>query len=559
MISRLGVLAAVLMVAPLAARAGETEDPAVPADASAGQAAPSTEAQPVGSSNTLSVDQEDRGGQAADSLTPGGKRLKVNAYFETEGHGYNNLDFRKLDETSDQSILDSDDKNAFAYTGVGLDLAYRIDDTARIAVSTSYRGLWGNDQSGDVSRFGGFLYFDSLYIQWSPKKGYAPMLRVGRQRFDIGGQGGAREFLLSDTVDMVRVDFPIPGVGSLITVPIDVVGVSPENDDVNFLEYMGQASGPAFTFRGDRMTRRHGAVLAITPDKVPGLDVRAYGFYSQMGGAGSGSDISYGGELGNFADKDWVGNVGARAAYTLFDMLTPFATFDASFGVDRKALVAYDVDANGFAWSAGLTFDKARSSRKELGAHAELRYWDATGPAFGKDGLQFSHGFVGMKGRYVGGLVANRFLGWRPSAYVGTDGVTDSPQETNRRSATRVVSLDGEVQLPGRVTVGAGYWFLQDKGVTFLDPKAVDTITPPYGYSRDEFRAESRLGKVLGHEVDASVSLDLGEHVTLLVQGGVLVPGAFQGQTIERAAGSALGSTDPVVAYDVSGGVRVGF
>ena len=41
----------------------------------------------------------------------------------------------------------------------------------------------------------------------------------------------------------------------------------------------------------------------------------------------------------NFSDNDWVANFGARAAYTFLEdiTITPFASFDASVGVDRKA------------------------------------------------------------------------------------------------------------------------------------------------------------------------------------------------------------------------------
>lgn len=502
------------------------------------------------------LDIEDRG----NALDTQKKKLETRVFFETEWHEFNNIDFRARDESSDQAILDSDDRNGFAFTGVSLDLGYQIDESTRIVMGTSYRGLWGGDQFGNTNRFGGLFYFTSMYIEWTPQKGgYHPTFRLGRQRFDLGGMGGAREFILGDIVDQLRIDFPLGKIGTLVTVPVEVVGLSAENDDVNFVSYVGQQKSQVFGFRGDRMTRRHGAVLMIQPEMVPDLDVRAYGYYTDIGALGSGSDISYNGRLGNFSDNDWIFNYGVRASYTIADLITPFASFDGSTGIDRKELVTYDVDTNGFAWSAGVVLDKPKQSPKGFGAHAELQYFEATGPAYSEEGLQYSHGYVGMKARHVGGLLANRFFGWHPTAYLGATGVRDEPQTTDRKAGTRVISLDTDLRFPGPVSVGLGYWFLQDTGITFVDFDRVDTLTPPYGYSREEFYAQERLGRVLGHEVNASVGVKLSKHLDLVVQGGALVPGKFYALPIARVAGTALGSSDPQVAWDFSGGARVSF
>ena len=89
-------------------------------------------------------------------------KLHVNGMFETQWHEYNNLDFRLRDETSDQTILDSDDRNSFAFTGASLALAYDADPRTTIGVAVAHRGLWGNDQIGNINPFGGFLWFLSL-------------------------------------------------------------------------------------------------------------------------------------------------------------------------------------------------------------------------------------------------------------------------------------------------------------------------------------------------------------------------------------------------------------
>jgi hypothetical protein len=123
----------------------------------------------------------------------------------------------------------------------------------------------------------------------------------------------------------------------------------------------------------------------------------------------------------------------------------------------------------------------------------------------------------------------------------------------------RVISLDGSVAFPGPVSVSAGYWFMQDTGLSLVNQARVDDIEPPYGYSREEFRAQGRLGKLLGHEVDLGVGIRLSKHLDLNLQGGVMLPGAYYQQVIARVAGTALGSNDAQPAWDASGGVRLNF
>ena len=488
------------------------------------------------------------------------KRLEVRGMFESEWHEFNNLNFRRLDESSDQAILDSDDRGNFAFTGVSLELGYQADASTRIVVGTSYRGLWGADQIGNTNRFGGWLYFTGLYVEWKPQGwGYQPRVRLGRQRFDLGGQGGAREYIMGDILDMLRVDFPIPGIGTIITIPIDVFGLSIENDDVNFISFIGQSNRQLFGFRGERMTRRHGGVFVFNPDFAPELDVRTYGFYTHVGALGTGSDITYGGRLGNFSDRDWIGNFGVRAAYTIADIITPFASFDASVGIDRKELVANDVNTSGMAWSAGVIARKEKAAPKDWGIYGELSYFEAQGPVYQDNGMMYSHGYVSMKGRHAGGLIANRFLGWHPTAYMGAFGLENRPYDIQRKSGSRVIGAVTNVGMPGPFSVGAGYWFFQDTAVSLLNLNRLDDITPPFGYSREEFAAQERAGAVLGHEVNVTAGLQLSSVLRFYLQGGFMLPGDNMRIPVGRVAGTLLGHPDPATLWDVSAGATMRF
>jgi hypothetical protein len=478
-------------------------------------------------------------------------KLTVSGMFETQWHEYNNLDFRLRDETSDQTILDSDDRNSFAFSGASLALAYEADPRTTIGVAVAHRGLWGNDQIGNINPFGGFLWFSALFVEHRFGTGdNAVSFKVGRQFFDIGGMP-SNDYVLADVLDMVRVDVPLGDVGSLVIIPMNVAGLSSGTGDANFVSFIGQNTTQTFGFRGDHMTRRSGAVLIL--DKlVENLDVRAYGFYTDIGALGSGSDISYNGALGNFSDNDWVMNAGVRGSYDA-GVVTPYAHFDYSNGVDRKEEIVPDVATTGFAFGGGANIELGDD---DAGFRGDLGYFQATGGSAGRDGLMFNHGYVGMKARQVGGILGNRFLGWHPTAYVGMFGISDNPQDTSRKAGMRVIEAHAGYDF-GRTAFDVGYWFMQDTATSSYDRVAQANDDAPFGYSREELFAQERFGAVLGHEINGHVDYDLTERFRLQANGGVFLPGSFYETDIARVAGTALGGDQ--FAWAINGGLRVGF
>ena len=484
-------------------------------------------------------------------------KLEVRGGFEAQWHEYDNLDMRLLDETSDQAILDSDDRNSFAFTGVQIELGYKVDPKTRLVVGASHRGLWGNDQIGNVNRFGGLLYFTSLYVDYAPmglKK--SPLrVRVGREYFTLGGLGGAKDYILADVLDQVRVTVNTGEVGRFELVPVTVVGSSSENDGANFVSFIGQNTTQTFGFRGDHMTRRFGGMYVL--DGVEGLDVRTYGFYTDIGALGSGSDISYNGSLGNFSDNDWVANAGLRFAYTIAEAVTPFASVDVSRGVDRKAEVARDIDNDGMALYGGVVVDTR--DKEGTGFQFEGSFFTASGAEYDADNaLQSSHGYVGMKARQVGGTITDRFMGWHPTAYVGMFGISDNPQDISRKSGTRVMHARTGYTLPFGLGASVGWWSMRDTGSTGFDLDTLTSINPPFGYSREEFAAQGRLGKLLGQEIDVDLSQRLSESLTFTLNGALFTPGEFYELPIARVAGDALGGS-PENAWAVNAGTRLRF
>ncbi|MEQ1566764.1 MAG: hypothetical protein ABMA64_14070, partial [Myxococcota bacterium] len=281
-------------------------------------------------------------------------RLEWQAEIESHYYEFDNLDFRTLDESSDQAILDSDDRGHFGFTGASFELGYEIEPQVRFVFEAGHRGLWGNDQIGSINEFGGFLYVPALYAEMSTAVDDGVRFRVGRQFLSIGGMGGAPDYVLADVLDMVRVDVPI-GVGTVTVVPLNVYASSDDLSESNFVSLLGQQQQETFGFDGRAITQRFGGIVSL--DELPGpVDATAYGFYSRVGAQGTGSDISYDGLLGNIPDNDWIANLGVRAT-AQFGMIRPYAHFDASRGVDRKEYVAQDVDTNGCAYGGGVVVD----------------------------------------------------------------------------------------------------------------------------------------------------------------------------------------------------------
>jgi len=481
-------------------------------------------------------------------------KLTVRGGFETAYYEYGNIDFRVLDETGDQAILDSDDRGAFAFTGAQLELGAQVDDQVRFVLAAGHRGLWGDDQLGGTSPFGGFLYFSALHVDLHTAPDAGVRFRVGRQFYSLGGLGGQRDFVLADVLDMVRVDIPVGEIGTWTLIPLNVLSTASDYSQVNFVGLIGQQTPETFSFRGDVLTRRFGTTFDLAIPDLP-LGAQAHLFFTSIHGRGTGSDISFQGALGNFSDNDGVTNLGVRAHGDL-GPLTAFGEFNGSLGIDRKEQTANDVDTNGLSFGGGLALDTEEDA--DVGVHAVARYFESFGPAYGTNGLQYSHGYVGMKGQQVGGMLFNRFLGTHPTAYVGRNGVVDNPHDLSRKAGLRSVQLSGQVDLDVGLTAGAGVWLLQDAGLTFLDFTDLDNVQPPFGHSRSEFAAEERLGRPLGTELNADVGWGFGPHVDVWAQGGLILPGSFYELVIDRVAGSALGSTDPKMplAAQVGTGVR---
>lgn len=457
---------------------------------------------------------------------------------------FNNLDFRPLDESSDQAIMDSDDRTTYAFLSVGAELDHKISDGLAVNFDLSHRALWGGDELGSVNAYGGFVYVRALHMDWAPKgalpvddeeEGSVLRVRVGRQRLTLGG-GQTNDFVYDDIADGIRVDVPFGEVGHLELVPLSIVSQAGDVANTNQGDMKPGSGTSLYNFRGDNLTTRGGGILVLD-GLVEGLDVRAHLFYTDMSARGSGADISYDGMLGNFADNDYTGNYGVRGTYSAGAVVAS-AEFAGSFGVDRKELIVTDASTTGFAGGGLVEVDTSDADAGEAGVRVGLQGWYAQGGAYAQDGIIYSHGYVGMKGDQMGGLVADRLMGWHPSAYSDDIGVDHDVHDRDRKSGS-LMGHGGFAYVAGDASeFGVDGWYMADTGFSYVDFANVDALMPPYGYAREEFAAQERAGKGLGIEVDGHVRVQANEKLSFSAVGGLLSPGAFYKINVARVAGN---------------------
>ncbi|MFT4978990.1 MAG: hypothetical protein ACI8S6_004900, partial [Myxococcota bacterium] len=280
-----------------------------------------------------------------------------------------------------------------------------------------------------------------------------------------------------------------------------------------------------------------------------------YAYYTDIGALGTGSDISYTGVLGNFVDNDWVANVGLRGSVKIGNGFIPYGSLDYSTGVDRKEEVARDVDNNGLAITAGT---RLNLGDKDTGIRGRVEFFQAAGSVYDADGLQSSHGYVGMKARQVGGTITNRFMGWHPSAYVGMFGISDEPDDISRISGTRMLHARGGYDF-GDWSLSAAWWMTQDTGTTFVNLGTIDDLTPPTGYSREEYAAQERAGQTLGNEVNIDLRAKLSRNMDLTLNGAYFMPGSYYEVQVARVAGEQLGWDGEAQVWAANIGTQVSF
>lgn len=493
----------------------------------------------------------------------------------SEVHTMNNLDLRELDETSDQDILETDDRETFALSSISTEIDYYPLENTEFEFGGAHSALWGSDQFGKANRFRNFLWIYELSFEWEPIATEQTDLEmtIGRQDYEIGGVED--DYFLSDTIDGVTIEASYEPLGTLKLLPFDFYADNSRPGDINFARYAG-GDETVQQFRGDTNTFRFGGVYVL-PEFFNGFDARAFGFYADIGAStspeGTGADRSYNGSLGNVPDRDQTWMAGARAGVggklDLGGRIggiealegRVYAEFARSGGVDRKdrEIGLFDVSNEGNAYGGG-----ARGSL-DFGGFAlksRFRYFHADGGQYHPDsGIQYGHGFVGFKGDQIGGLTLGRYGGFHPSAYLSTQGIHDSPNQTERISGTEFFQAGLGFELADKLNLDVNVWYLLDTSESDVTDEEIDEASGdlPFGYTRADLEAQQRFGKPIGIAADASLRYQINDVIAVYGRGGAFIPSDYYEIEISRTAGTALGSDTPQTFWAATSGAALSF
>ncbi|MFU8807224.1 MAG: hypothetical protein ACNA8W_25670, partial [Bradymonadaceae bacterium] len=462
----------------------------------------------------------------------------------------------------DQERRETDDRHTFAYTSASAGVSYRLLEDTTFRLSLGHSGIWGSDQIGGTDAFGNFFSVYDLYVNWQAVESpfFTFDVRFGRQDYRIGG--ATRDFFLRDNIDglVLIADFGI--AGRLRLIPFDLFASMGRPETVHFLNWHA-GRDLVQNMRGQTNTIRFGGVYENT-EIIEGLEVRGFGFYAALGGAGTGADRSQEGTLANVADNDFAWMAGTRLGY-FFDTgvmrIGGYGEYAYSGGIDRKEinLGIHDVDINGSAFGGGAVAEFLLGT---VQLESNLQYFYADGPEYDQDGLQFNHGFVSFKGNYAGGLNQARYAGWRPSAHLDRNGIRASEHDLRRSSGTQVIHAGMGAGIVDLLKLDLGIWHFMDTGSTLLHPDDVDVFgdRAPFGITRDDLIAQERLGRSLGTELNANLTFFANTALSFYTGAGIFMPGEFYEIEVSRQAGSARGSEDNLQNFwAIAGGATVIF
>ena len=482
----------------------------------------------------------------------------------SEIHSSDNVGLRELDlESGDQERIETDDRHTFSYTSLALGVDYQVMDDTRFVAGASHNGLWGSNQLGGTNEFDSFFFVYDLHIDWDAVDvpGFGLNAKLGRQFFEIGGTH--RDFFFSDQIDGLTLEADFEEAGTVRLMPLDLYASQGRPDNVNFLQWH-TGRDMVYNMQGETNTFRFGGVYEQT-ELIDPVEFRAFGFYSTIGAAGTGADRTHEGTLGNFSDNDFVWMTGTRLGYfeEFGDDIEIGVVGDYAYsgGIDRKEvnIGVPDVDIGGHAFGGSLL---GEVMLQDTAVDGVVQYFRADGPTYGEDGLMENHGFVSFRGNYTGGLNQSRYGGWRPTSYIGQEGIHHSEHDIQRESGTEFVHAGVGVGLPVGLRLDVGAWQYWDTGGTQLSEgnreEAGDRL--PSGYSRDELQAQDRLGRDLGLELNTSLSFAANDALMIYGMGGVFLPGSFYEHEITRNVGSSRGSADNLQNFwAVSAGATLNF
>lgn len=478
------------------------------------------------------------------------KRMEYQIGFISEGAGFNNTDLRKLDESTVATIQNTDDKMTLAFSRFYVNLFFPLTDDLYFRVDIFKNGFWGRDQLAGASTNNNSsstpigadpFNFGELYMHYIIYKNERNdvSVKIGRQFFEIGGE--IYDYFLKDYIDAVTFNYANSTIGGFRIMAFDAfqLGADPTLH-ANYVRFFSHDNQRVRYFDGDTNVLRAGFVydsrnLLNWKGPLSGdlLQNKLYAFGARYGAVSrGGSDRSNLGASGNFADNDFNMMFGTRFLFNLPRkryVIKTFADAAMSTGIDRRLPTAanesQDVDTNGYGLGGGASVELPRVvSTLDLDFNIDGLY--ASGSKYDQNGNQTSHGFTSFKGSRLGGLIMSKFYGFRPTSYTDAAGIGDFAHDYERKAATTFGHIGVGATLWQKLRFGLDYWLAIDTSSSQLYEQAraagtTSTITSTV------LKAQDRLGKLLGQEINFTVDFAVNKFWTLYFKAGVFLPGSF--------------------------------
>jgi hypothetical protein len=478
------------------------------------------------------------------------KRMEYQIGFIAEGAGFNNTDLRQLDESTVATIQNTDDKQTLAFSRFYINLYFPLTDDLYFRIDLFKNGFWGHDQlagsssnnSSSSSSIGADPFnFGELhlhYVLWKNQKNDFS-LKIGRQFFEIGGE--TYDYFLKDYLDAVTLNYSNSTIGGFRLLAFDAfqLGADPTLH-ANYVRFFSHDNQRVRFFDGDVNVLRAGLIYdsrnllnwkgPLTGDM---LQNKLYAFGARYGAVSrGGSDRSNLGASGNFSDNDYNFMFGTRFLFNLPRkrfVLKTYADAAVSVGIDRRLPTAanesQDVDTNGYGLGGGASIEFPKIvPLLDIDLNADGFY--ASGSKYDQNGTQTSHGFTSFKGSRIGGLIMSKFYGFRPTSYTDSAGFSDYPHDYERKSATAFAHFGVGTTLWQKLRFGLDYWLAIDTGSSQLYAEARANGTTS-SITSTVLKAQERLGKIVGQEINFSTDLAVNRYWTLYFKVGVFFPGGF--------------------------------
>jgi len=449
----------------------------------------------------------------------------VSLYFDNQLFLFNNGDLRSIDDTSTQTLEQTDDKVFIGYLEVGGIIDVTIKEALRFYFDVYRVGFWGDDSAEYVAA--NPIYFRHVFFSVPLFDGLD--VSVGRFRYSMNPDRQHYNYVLTDIVDAVLLKIGKKDQFFGIDLMGDLFSMNAPTSAVYEL-HAHRHDNVAENFDGDVNIMRLALMLKfnLLNEENTKLTLRPYSMFSRIGatgrsdGSSGGNQQTAGGALGNNADNDWL-LVSGVTAYTRLNDFSAYLEFAYSLGKDRTAAGLPDIDISGFMLHLSLAY-----AFGDMGG-ATLAAVYASGAKTDANGDYTSYGHVSFKGDKVGGWLFRDYYGVYPYTILGVNGITIDPTEAAKRSPMAAATVRFHLdsidpfafkKVDHGLDVELEFWAFMDTSKSGAD---FGSNTLPI----DRYD-QRRFGQFMGWELDLNFAYPLFEDLVKLgVRGAMFVPGKF--------------------------------